>query len=128
MCFEGPPGRFHSDELRAVKFTKGRFNSPHRPRARLELMAKRLIERRAQRTRRKHPFSLTSRAIEVLQWVARGKSSWEIGEILQIKKRTVHEHVQTAVRKTGTANRIHAVATATRDRIVFADAKGLLGF
>jgi LuxR family quorum sensing-dependent transcriptional regulator len=81
-------------------------------------MAKRLIGRRAQRARRKHPFSLTSREIEVLQWVARGKSPWEIGEILQIKKRTVHEHVQTAVRKMGAANRIHAVAMAIRDRIV----------
>ena len=81
-------------------------------------MAKRLIERRAQRTRRKHPFSLTSREIEVLQWVARGKSSWEIGEILKIKKRTVHEHVQTAVRKMGAAIRIHTVATEIRGRIV----------
>ena len=91
---------------------------PHRPRARQELMAKRLFGRRAQGARRKHAFSLTSREIEVLQWVARGKPAWEIGEILQIKKRTVHEHVQTAVRKMGAANRIHAVAMAIRDRIV----------
>ena len=81
-------------------------------------MAKRLFGRRAQGARRTHPFSLTSREIEVLQWGARGKSAWEIGEILQIKKRTVHEHVQTAVRKMGAANRIHAIAMAIRDRIV----------
>jgi LuxR family quorum sensing-dependent transcriptional regulator len=81
-------------------------------------MPKRLIRKRAEKGRRKHPVSLTSREIEVLQWVARGKSAWEIGGLLQIKKRTVHEHVQTTVRKMGAANRIHAVAMAIRDRII----------
>ena len=53
--------------------------------------------------------SLTAREAEVLTWVARGKSAWEIGEILHIAKRTVDEHVQTAVRKLGAVNRTHAV-------------------
>lgn len=74
--------------------------------------------RRAHSARRKKPFSLTSREIEVLQWVARGKSAWEIGEILEITKRTVDQHVQSTVRKMGAANRIHAVAMAIRDRII----------
>ncbi len=64
------------------------------------------------------PHSLTSREIEVLTWVARGKSAWEIGEILNIAKRTVDEHVQTAVRKVGAVNRAHAVAIAVRDHII----------
>lgn len=63
-------------------------------------------------------YSLTAREIEVLSWVARGKSAWEIGEILHIAKRTVDEHVQTAVRKMGAVNRTHAVALAIRDRVV----------
>jgi LuxR family quorum sensing-dependent transcriptional regulator len=54
----------------------------------------------------------------VLAWVARGKSAWEIGEILDIAKRTVDEHVQSAVRKLGAVNRTHAVALAIRDRVV----------
>jgi DNA-binding CsgD family transcriptional regulator len=62
--------------------------------------------------------SLTTREVEVLTWVAQGKSAWEIGEILDIAKRTVDEHVQTAVRKIGAANRVHAVALAIRDRII----------
>ena len=62
--------------------------------------------------------SLTSRELEVLTWVARGKSAWEIGEILNIAKRTVDEHVQTAVRKIGAVNRTHAVALAVRDQII----------
>lgn len=61
---------------------------------------------------------LTAREVEVLTWVARGKSAWEIGEILDIAKRTVDEHVQTAVRKLGAVNRTHAAAIAVRDRIV----------
>jgi len=61
---------------------------------------------------------LTSREKEVLTWVARGKSAWEIGEILDIAKRTVDEHAQTAVRKLGAMNRTHAVALAVRDRII----------
>ncbi len=73
---------------------------------------------RAQSARRKRVSPLTSRESEVLQWVARGKSAWEIGEILCITKRTVDQHVQSTVRKLGAANRIHAVALAIRDRII----------
>lgn len=62
--------------------------------------------------------SLTSREVEVLTWAAQGKSAWEIGEILDSAKRTVDEHVQTAVRKLGAVNRTHAVAIAVRDRII----------
>lgn len=70
--------------------------------------------RRRQTTKTK----LTPRESEVLRWVANGKSAWEIGEILHIAKRTVDEHVQTAVRKLGAANRTHGVAIALRDGII----------
>jgi LuxR family quorum sensing-dependent transcriptional regulator len=50
--------------------------------------------------------------------VAKGKSAWEIGEILHITKRTVDEHVRTAARKLGAVNRPHAVAIALRARII----------
>jgi LuxR family quorum sensing-dependent transcriptional regulator len=52
---------------------------------------------------------------------ARGKSAWEIGEILHVSKRTVDEHVQTAVRKRGAANRTQAVAIAVLKQIIEAD-------
>ena len=61
---------------------------------------------------------LTPREREVLAWVARGKSAWEIGEILNIGKRTVDEHVQPATRKLNAANRVQAVAIALRERII----------
>ena len=54
----------------------------------------------------------------MLAWVAQGKSASEIAEILHIAKRTVDEHVQTAVRKLGAQNRTHAVAIALRDAII----------
>jgi LuxR family quorum sensing-dependent transcriptional regulator len=62
--------------------------------------------------------SLTTREREVLNWIASGKSAWEIGEILAISKRTVDEHTQAALRKLGAANRAQAVAIALRDRVI----------
>jgi LuxR family quorum sensing-dependent transcriptional regulator len=61
---------------------------------------------------------LTAREREVLTWAAHGKSAWEIGEILEIAKRTVDEHVQTALRKLGAVNRTQGVAIAIRDRAI----------
>lgn len=72
----------------------------------------------SRRNARTKAHMLTAREMEVLTWVARGKSAWEIGEILDIAKRTVDEHAQTAVRKIGAVNRTHAVAIAVRDRII----------
>ena len=74
--------------------------------------------RATSRGARAKPPVLTLREAEVLTWVARGKSAWEIGEILRITKRTVDEHVQTAVRKLGASNRTHAVALALREGII----------
>ena len=62
--------------------------------------------------------SLTVREREVLGWVARGKSAWEIGQILNITKRTVDEHVANAVRKLDAVNRVQAIAIAVRDGII----------
>jgi LuxR family quorum sensing-dependent transcriptional regulator len=61
--------------------------------------------------------SLTRREREVLAWSAQGKSAWEIGELLQLSKRTVDEHARTAMRKLGASNRTHAVAIAIRRRL-----------
>ena len=55
---------------------------------------------------------------EVLALVARGKPAKEIGKIVNIAKRIVDAHAQTAVRKLGTLNRARAVAIAVRDAII----------
>jgi DNA-binding CsgD family transcriptional regulator len=61
---------------------------------------------------------LTPREREVLTLVAQGKSAVKIGKILNISKRTVDAHTQTAVAKLGASNRAHAVAIAVRDAII----------
>ena len=81
-------------------------------------MARSFAKAKIARRRRPPPVLLTARESEVLRWVANGKAAWEIAEILDIAKRTVDEHVQTAVRKLGAANRPHAVAIALRDGLI----------
>ncbi|MFT3938532.1 LuxR family transcriptional regulator [Rhodopseudomonas sp. BR0G17] len=61
---------------------------------------------------------LTHREREALIWAARGKSAWEIGEILSIAQRTAEEHISTAGRKLGAANKTHAVAIAIRQNLI----------
>ena len=63
-------------------------------------------------------LNLTVREREVLTWAAQGKSAHEIGDILDITRRTVDEHVKNAIEKLGAANRTHAVAIALRDEII----------
>lgn len=57
---------------------------------------------------------LTARERECLAWVAQGKSSWDIGQILGITEFTVSYHVKKAMRKLGSGSRIVAVVKAIR--------------
>jgi DNA-binding CsgD family transcriptional regulator len=56
--------------------------------------------------------SLTPRERECLQWVAAGKTDWEISQILSISEQTVHGYVQNALAKLGARTRAQAVALA----------------
>jgi DNA-binding CsgD family transcriptional regulator len=60
------------------------------------------------------PIQLSSREKDCLLWTARGKSSWDIGMILNISENTVNYHLKNAMRKLGTASRTSAVVTAIR--------------
>lgn len=55
---------------------------------------------------------LTQREREVLTWVAKGKTSLDVAEILRISARTVEQHIQNSAQKLGTNNRIHTVVSA----------------
>ena len=59
--------------------------------------------------RRKALPPLSRREREVLQWVAMGKSDWEIGEILSISEKTANAHIENVKRKYGVTSRVHAV-------------------
>lgn len=52
---------------------------------------------------------LTQREIEVLRFVAQGKTDKEIAHALQISVNTVRNHVQNILRKLGVSNRDAAV-------------------
>ncbi len=62
--------------------------------------------------------ALTAREIEMLKWIASGKSDWQIGRILNISQKTVNYHVENAKRKYGVATRIQAVVTALREGVL----------
>lgn len=56
---------------------------------------------------------LTARELECMQWVAVGKTDWEIGQLLGISSATAHFHVEKAKKKLGLASRTEAVARLT---------------
>jgi len=60
------------------------------------------------------PPAITTREKEVLDWLEKGKSSWDISVILDISERTVNFHVYNIMRKLGATNRPQAVALAAR--------------
>ena len=61
---------------------------------------------------------LNDREVETLTWVARGKTSAEIAEILGLSKRTVDFHIDNARTKLGAATRTQAVIKATTGRLI----------
>ena len=62
--------------------------------------------------------ALNEREVEVLTWVARGKTSVEIAQILGLTKRTIDFHVDNARAKLGAATRTEAVIKATDGRLI----------
>jgi DNA-binding CsgD family transcriptional regulator len=60
-------------------------------------------------------MDLTPREAQVLEWIATGKSDWQIGQILDISNKTVNYHAENLKRKFGVATRIQVVVAALRD-------------
>jgi DNA-binding NarL/FixJ family response regulator len=63
-------------------------------------------------------IDLNDREIEVLTWVARGKTSAEIAQILGLTKRTVDFHTDNARAKLGAATRTEAAIKAATGRLI----------
>jgi len=61
---------------------------------------------------------LNDREVEVLTWVARGKTSAEIAQILSLTKRTVDFHTDNARNKLGAATRTEAAIKAASGRLI----------
>ncbi|MCF6293349.1 MAG: LuxR family transcriptional regulator [Robiginitomaculum sp.] len=57
---------------------------------------------------------LTDRERECLTWVSKGKTNWDISQILMITERTVQYHVENAREKLGVDTRLQAVVAAAK--------------
>lgn len=58
--------------------------------------------------------ALTPRELETLRWTSEGKTSWEVGRILNIAENTVVRHAQSATHKLECTNKHHAAVKALR--------------
>jgi DNA-binding CsgD family transcriptional regulator len=63
-------------------------------------------------------IELSARERDCLRWTAEGKSSWDIGMILQISDNTVNFHIKKAMRKLDTTSRTVAVVKAIRLNLI----------
>ncbi|WP_170244957.1 helix-turn-helix transcriptional regulator [Pararhodospirillum oryzae] len=61
---------------------------------------------------RRQKSLLSPREQEVLRWTARGKTSSEIAEILELSTKSVEFHLDNAKKKLGTYSKTHAVVKA----------------
>jgi DNA-binding NarL/FixJ family response regulator len=65
--------------------------------------------------------ALTSREVEVLEQIVRGKSNKEIAQALVISEATVKSHINSLLSKLGVADRTQAATTALQRGIVHLD-------
>lgn len=61
---------------------------------------------------------LAPRELDCLNWAMHGKTSWETGEIMQLRKKTVDHYLANACKKLRAVNRTHAVAIAIRAGLI----------
>src|SRR5215472_6748592 len=76
------------------------------------------LARRAEEKQQYPTPALTSRELEVLKLVARGRSNREIGEELYISENTVKNHVRNILEKLHMHSRMEAVIYAVRERLL----------
>lgn len=55
---------------------------------------------------------LSARQLEVLEWMARGKTSWEASVIMRCSEATVNYHLKQVFRKLDVTNKVQAVSRA----------------
>ncbi len=60
----------------------------------------------------KRSLALTKRETEILMWVSRGKTYWEIAKILHIQESTVNNHMRNIFAALDAVNGTHAISKA----------------
>jgi LuxR family transcriptional regulator, quorum-sensing system regulator LasR len=58
------------------------------------------------------PVTLSPRQLEVLRWMAQGKTGWEVAVIMDCSEATVNYHLKQAFRKLDVTNKVQAVSRA----------------
>jgi DNA-binding CsgD family transcriptional regulator len=106
-----------TERARVIYLERGKRDFTERDRAILELLRPSLIraQQAAQARRRTEtgPLStLTRREREILEWIARGKTSREIAAILVVSPHTVRKHIEHVLEKLDVPTRSAAVARA----------------
>lgn len=61
---------------------------------------------------------LSAREKEILSWLKKGKTTWDISVLLGISERTVKFHISNIMKKLDAATRAHAVAIAIEQGLV----------
>src|SRR5262249_36137748 len=61
---------------------------------------------------------ITHREAECLQWTARGKTAWEVGQILDISERTARFHLRNAMQKLDASSKHQAVLKALQSGMI----------
>jgi DNA-binding CsgD family transcriptional regulator len=104
---------------RDLYFVRSRRDFSERDRALMTLLLPHLNRLRANHELRERAvleapdgLALTPRELEVMRWVARGKTNHEIAALLYISPGTVRRHVENAFAKLGVRTRTAAVARA----------------
>ena len=70
---------------------------------------------------------LTAREKEVLYWFSRGKTDWQMAQILEISAKTVNFHVERVKAKLDAATRAHATEIALRAGLLTEAVAGYCG-
>ena len=81
----------------------------------MQALARSILDRPPQPTRRALPGGLTQRELEVLRLVAQGRTNRQIAESLTLSERTVANHLGAILAKTGSDNRAAAATFALRN-------------
>jgi DNA-binding CsgD family transcriptional regulator len=79
-----------------------------------------MIPLEPQRTwkRRWHDYGLTRREVEVLHWLARGKTRKEMAGLLGLGEATVRTHLRNAYQKLGVTNQVEATTIVLREQFL----------
>ncbi len=56
--------------------------------------------------------TLTERELDVLKWIAEGKTTWEIAIILGVSQSTINFHILNTKEKLNVTNRVQAIVKA----------------